>query len=123
GSLGTLPRLRTSGQTAPACPLPSRSLRPAPAVGSGMSTRKPWYRARNIILAVLLLIVALLGIETYRAITAKPGNPIDYTARLNELVLSWQPAEAPNGWDAWTIALQTMDAQIAQNRQKYLNVP
>lgn len=88
-----------------------------------MSTRKHWYRPRNIILAVLLLIVALLGIETYRAITAKPGNPIDYTAKLNELVLSWQPAEAPNGWDAWMIALQTMDAQIAQNRQKYLNVP
>lgn len=86
-------------------------------------TPKPWYRPRNVVLALLLLLVAWLGLETYRALTAKPGNPVDYSAKLNELVKSYQPAAGVNGWGDWMAALQTLEAENADARERYGDDP
>lgn len=65
--------------------------------------RKPWYRARNIVLLLILVVSGWIGLEVYRAVTARPGAAIDYGAMVQELVRAAQPAdvgpEDPNGWD------------------------
>jgi hypothetical protein len=57
---------------------------------------RPWYRARNITLGVLLTVAALAAWAIYRSVTAVPGSPVDYAAKLEALSLSRQPAEGEN---------------------------
>lgn len=63
-----------------------------------------WLRPRNFILAMLLLLaaaVAWVGSEVYWACTVEPGHPIDYAAKMRELVAASQAGAA--GEDAWPI--------------------
>jgi len=62
--------------------------------------RLPWYRPRNIALAIGLILIAVVGYVVVRALTATPGNAIDYGTKLTELAKSNQPGDtdAPNRW-------------------------
>jgi hypothetical protein len=56
--------------------------------------RKPWYRARNILLALFALAAAWIGREVYLALTAVPGQAIDYGQLSQELAIAALPPEA-----------------------------
>ncbi|MCA9281538.1 MAG: hypothetical protein H6812_12620 [Phycisphaeraceae bacterium] len=74
--------------------------------------RLPWYRPRNITLAIVLLIVGLLAFVVIRALTARPGSAIDYASQLNELARTNQPGDitAPNRWDEFIAILNDYKA-------------
>jgi hypothetical protein len=65
---------------------------------------RPWYRPRNILLALVALILAAgawFGYTIYRVFTAVPGNAIDYGAQLGAVIRDAAPPEAevePNAW-------------------------
>lgn len=66
-----------------------------------MTNRKPWYRPRNIVLSVLAIALLWIGWAVIVALTARPGDAIDYAAKLNELARASQPGgdiDAPNRW-------------------------
>ncbi len=66
-----------------------------------MKKRKPWYRARNVVLLILAAGLIWLAWAVYFAMTAKPGNAIDYAQRITELARNAQPGDidGPNRWD------------------------
>lgn len=68
---------------------------------------KPWYRPRNLILLAFALFLTALGRQLILALTAKPGEAIDYAAKLEELIESNQPADAGPS-DAWPVLLDTI---------------
>jgi hypothetical protein len=72
--------------------------------------RKPWYRPRNVVLAIVSLVAFLIGRELWIAFTAVPGSRIDYPAKLAELVASYQPAGAEDGWPLLLEAIAIEDA-------------
>lgn len=74
--------------------------------------KKPWYRARNVILAVLAVALAWLGWGVYVAVTAKPGVVVDYGQKIYDLAAAHQPGgpEDPNAWDPLQEACAILDA-------------
>jgi hypothetical protein len=72
----------------------------------------PWYRPRNIILGLLVLILAFIGREAIFAVTAKPGEAINYLDRARELVAAYEPPEAKAEPNAWPILLDAIDALV-----------
>lgn len=62
--------------------------------------RKPWYRPRNVVLAILLLIVLVIAwtfVETWQVYTDDPGADVDYREIFTTLCESRQP-EGEDGW-------------------------
>jgi hypothetical protein len=67
-------------------------------------TPKPWYRARNVVVGIVLIGALLTGLEVRRAVTAKPGVAVDYWAKLRELQEGYQPPGPLTPEDnAWTV--------------------
>lgn len=79
-------------------------------------TGKPWYRPRNIALVVVAAIGAAIGWAVVAAVTAKPGDPIDYQKKLVELVESYQPGGPgdPNAWDPFMEAVNLFTTARAE---------
>lgn len=71
---------------------------------------KRWYRPRNVVLLLVALAVGWLGWGVYRAVTAKPGTPVDYGRKQHELVASMQPRSEgdPNAWDSLLAAVEIL---------------
>jgi hypothetical protein len=65
--------------------------------GSPETTRKPWYRPRNIVLAILGLIAATIAYAWWWQASLKPTISHDYQADLIALAAAGQP-EGENGW-------------------------
>ncbi len=65
--------------------------------------RKPWYRPRNIMLMIVIGVLGLLGVTVIEALTAVPGNAVDYAAKIQELSESAQASSAgkPNAWPTY----------------------
>ena len=59
--------------------------------------RKPWYRPRNIVLALSIAFVAWIGYLIYWAVTVKPNPSTDYAKKMQELSAASQPP-GENGW-------------------------
>lgn len=68
---------------------------------------KPWYRPRNVTLAVLALVLGWLGWAIYFALSAEPGRSIDHARLLSELVEEYMPGEPGDG-DAWPLLMETI---------------
>ncbi|MCA9281534.1 MAG: hypothetical protein H6812_12600 [Phycisphaeraceae bacterium] len=70
--------------------------------------RKPWYRARNVILLTLVAGLIWIAWVVLGAMNARAGNAIDYAAKLNELARANQPGDpdAPNRWDDYLSLLE-----------------
>jgi hypothetical protein len=85
--------------------------------------RKPWYRARNIILFLVLAVVLWIGVEVYSAVTATPGMAVNYAEKVNELVRQHQPQTAepgdPNGWDLLVKACSESSAVYEEYRSQW----
>ncbi len=75
-------------------------------------TGKPWFRPRNIVLAVVAVIGATICWVVLEALTAKPGELVDYQKKLVELVESYQPGGSgdPNAWDSFASAAEIFQA-------------
>lgn len=82
------------------------------------ATDKPWFRPRNLVLLVVAILLTAVGRQVYLAVTAKPGQSIDYAAKLQELVDSNQPKDVPPGSpDGWPILLDAIARRtIAEER-------
>lgn len=79
---------------------------------------KPWYRARNLFLAAAAAVLAWIGIDVYRALTAKPSAAINYAQKLEELVHSRQSADAASGGEnAWELLGPALEANEAVNAE------
>lgn len=70
-------------------------------------TGKPWYRVRNVVLAIIAVLAGLFAYQVVRALTAKPGSSVDYARKLEELAAGAQPGneESPNAWDLFQGAI------------------
>jgi hypothetical protein len=72
-------------------------------------TNKPWFRPRNLVLLVIAILLTAVGRQVYLAVTAKPGQSIDFAAKLQDLVDSNQPKEVPPGSpDGWPILIDAI---------------
>ncbi len=58
--------------------------------------RKPWYRLRNILLSLVLLVVGLAGRQVYLALTSVPGTSVDYGQKMVDLAWSLSPGLTPD---------------------------
>ncbi|MDY7109829.1 MAG: hypothetical protein SYC29_14450 [Planctomycetota bacterium] len=90
---------------------------------SSQGRRRPWYRPRNVILAIVLVILLVCGwavLETWRAYTAEPAVTIDSRAELTALCESRQPPGA-NGWIPLAAVLDRVEA--AQRLDRSSEVP
>ncbi|MFN0131022.1 MAG: hypothetical protein ACKVW3_00570 [Phycisphaerales bacterium] len=83
-----------------------------------MAKRKPWYRARNVCLGIVAIVVGLIVREVVLALTAEPGRAIDYGARAVEHVEANQPkglaAEEPNLWPKIAQETETFRALLVE---------
>lgn len=90
--------------------------------------RKPWYRPRNIILAVIALVLGWLGWAIYYSFSAEPGRSIDHARLLSELVEEYMPGEPGDG-DAWPLLLEAIAreeharGQVWADREDWRGVP
>lgn len=57
--------------------------------------KKPVYRLRNVILAIVLLIGLAIGREVYLALTATPGSSENFPAKVAALIEESQPPGVP----------------------------
>ena len=79
---------------------------------SATRKRKPWYRLRNIILAVLGFIVLVLGwavVEVLRVHTAEPVVSVNYRAKHRELVEASLPTPPQHPDEAWGLLIDLAD--------------
>ncbi len=68
---------------------------------------KPWYRPRNVVLALLLGLVAWIGYLVYWALTATAVPTVDYGKTLETLSADAQPP-GTNGWSHIVAAAEIM---------------
>jgi hypothetical protein len=81
--------------------------------GSG----KPWYRARNVAIALALAVCAWVGVRVYSALTATPGQAINYGQMAVELTEANQPAgTGPGDPNAWVMVVEAAEALGAIER-------
>lgn len=77
--------------------------------------KKPLYRPRNILLALIALTVLAVGRQVYLALTAKPGKSVNYSALAADLIQKYQPASAtpdsPNAYELLDQAI-TIESQV-----------
>ncbi len=78
-----------------------------------MTTRKPWYRPRNIVLSVVAIALLWLGWAVFVALTARPGDRVNYAAKLNQVLRDNQPGggAVENRWrEYFDILMETQGA-------------
>ena len=61
--------------------------------------RKHWSARRKTLLSLLALAVLWGGFEIVWRVTGEPAPLVDYFAKLNDLVASYQPDTGENGWE------------------------
>ncbi len=88
--------------------------------------KKPIYRPRNILLALIALTVLAISRQVYLALTAKPGKSVNYAALTADLIQKYQPASAtpdsPNAHELLDQAI-TIESQVqADFRAQYATV-
>lgn len=74
--------------------------------------RLPWYRPRNFALGFVLLNAVFAGYVLFIALTARPGNAVDYAMRMNELARTTQPGDPDeaNRWEEFVALLHDYSA-------------
>lgn len=75
--------------------------------------KKPWYRPRNVALAILVAFGLLIGREVYFALTARPGQAVNYFDRAAALVHDHIPADAKGDPNAWPLFIDATDRLTA----------
>lgn len=73
---------------------------------------KPFYRPRNVFLALLSVVVLFLGwafLEVWKVYTAEPNPAVDYRAKLRELVQQHAGVSRSDGEEAWALLVEILD--------------
>ena len=83
---------------------------------SGTTQPSPFYRPRNIALALLLAFVGWISYLVYWAVTVQPNPSTDYAKKLEELSAASQPL----GENAWPILMEA--ARILQEVETELSI-
>ena len=76
---------------------------------SNTKRRKPWYRPRNVFLALLATVVLFFGwafLEVCQVYTAEPSPTVDYRAKLREMALEHAGVPTDGASRTWAL-LQT----------------
>jgi len=71
--------------------------------------RKRWTARRKTLLSLLALAVLWGGYEIIWRVTGEPVPVVDYFAKLNDLVASYQPDSDENAWETIREVLVTLD--------------
>ena len=69
---------------------------------SRSTKRKPWYRPRNIVLALSLAFATWIAYLIYWAVTVKPNPSTDYAKKMQEL----SAASQPPGENSWPMLIE-----------------
>lgn len=79
---------------------------------SDAKQRKPWYRPRNVSLAVLGAVLLFFGwafLEVWQVYTAEPNPAVDYRAKLRELAEYHVGVSSNNADEAWDFLVEAMN--------------
>lgn len=74
--------------------------------------RKPWYRPRNVLLAVLAAVVLFFGwafLQVWQVYTAEPNPAVDYRAKLRELAEYHAGISSDDADEAWDLLVDAMN--------------
>lgn len=85
--------------------------------------KKPLYRPRNIFLTLVALAAIAIGRQVYLALTAKPGQAVNYAGLVAELIQKYQPAsvtpDSPNGFELLNEAIAVESQVQTDIRARY----
>jgi hypothetical protein len=73
--------------------------------------RKPWYRPRNAVLAILLVVLIALGWgfrEAWKVYTAEPNPTVDYRAEFRRMSEDAAGVPRGSGAEAWAILMDAL---------------
>ncbi|MCH8823770.1 MAG: hypothetical protein IH984_09715 [Planctomycetes bacterium] len=73
---------------------------------------KPWYRLRNVFLAIVFAIITFLGwafIEVWQVYTAEPNPTIDSRTQLRTLAAQHANVSRSHGEEAWNILIDALE--------------
>ena len=79
---------------------------------SDTKQRKPWFRPRNVVLAVLAAVLVFFGwafLEVWQVYTAEPNPAIDYRAKLRELAEYHAGVSSNHADEAWDFLVAAMN--------------
>lgn len=86
--------------------------------------KKPLYRPRNIFFSIIALMALAIGRQVYLALTAKPGNAINYSILVADLIQKYQPPtvtpDSPNAFDLLDQAIAIESRIQADFRAQYV---
>ena len=71
--------------------------------------RKRWSARRKTLMILIALAVLWGGFEIVWRVTGEPAPVVDYFAKLNDLVASYQPDSEENGWETMMEVLVLFD--------------
>ena len=81
---------------------------------------KPWYRPRNVSLAVLAAVLLFFGwvfLEVWKVYTAEPKATFDYRAKLREMAEQNAGVLAEEADDSWRLVVDAMEEYKEAERQ------
>ncbi len=84
-----------------------------------IESRKPWHRPRNVVLAVLLaivLVIGWIGLDFWRVYTDLPESVDEYRAEMLALCAAGQP-EGDDGWPLLATVLKQLDSAAEDARR------
>ena len=81
---------------------------------------KPWYRPRNVLLAVLAAVLVFFGwafLEVWQVYTAEPNPTVDYRAKLRKMAEQNAGVSSEEADDSWRLVVDAMEAYKEAERQ------
>ena len=87
---------------------------------SDSNQRKPWYRPRNVSLAVLAALLLSFGwasLEVWKVYTADPHPTVDYRAKLREMAEQNAGISPEEADDSWRLFMEAMEGYKEAERQ------
>ncbi len=84
------------------------------------ATPEPWYRPRNVFLALVVGVVCFFGwafLEVWQVYTAEPNPKIDYRAKLREMAEQNAGVSPEEADDSWRLVVDALEAYKEAERQ------
>ena len=81
---------------------------------------KPWYRPRNVCLAVLAAVLVFFGwvfLEVWQVYTAEPNPTVDYRAKLRKMAEQNAGVSSEEADDSWRLVVDAMEGYKEAERE------
>lgn len=81
---------------------------------------KPWYRPRNVCLAVLAAVLVFFGwvfLEVWQVYTAEPNPTVDYRAKLRKMAEQTAGVSSEEADDSWRLLVDALEAYKEAERE------